>query len=308
MIPASKEIAPARRAAVDPAALVRLLRPKQWVKNVFVCAGVLFGGRVHELSSVRAMLAAVGAFCLMGSCVYVINDWMDRESDRRHPLKRSRPLASGAVTAAQAAIAALLCGSLALAAAWSAGPRVLGIILVYLTVNLAYSLRLKHQPVVDVFCIAVGFMLRIMAGTWGIQIPPSRWLLLTGMFVTLFLGFAKRRAEWAEAGAKGAGLHESRPVLSHYSEPLLDSFIAISATGTVLSFGLYTMDPATIALHHTDRLIYTLPFVLFGLFRYLLLLHSRNQGENPSVDLFTDPQILLCGLGFAGSTVWLSGG
>jgi hypothetical protein len=144
-------------------------------------------------------------------------------------------------------------------------------------------------------------MLRIMAGTWGIRIPPSGWLILTGMFVALFLGFAKRRAEWTDA----AGLHARRPVLEVYSRELLDTFLSITATGTVLSYGLYTLDVKTIELHHTDKLIYTLPFVLFGLFRYLFLLHSCNKGENPSVDVFTDYQIILCGLAFAGSSLWL---
>jgi len=121
------------------------------------------------------------------------------------------------------------------------------------------------------------------------------------MFITLFLGFAKRRAEWTDA----SGSHARRPVLELYSRELLDTFLSITATGTVLSYGLYTLDPATIALHHTDKLIYTLPFVLFGLFRYLFRLHNGDKGENPSVDVFTDYQLILCGLAFAGSALWL---
>jgi hypothetical protein len=121
------------------------------------------------------------------------------------------------------------------------------------------------------------------------------------MFITLFLGFAKRRAEWMD----GVGESLRRPVLAMYSRELLDTFLSITATGTVLSYGLYTLDPQTIALHHTDKLIYTLPFVLFGLFRYLYLLHATNKGENPSADVFTDQQILLCGLGYAGCALWL---
>jgi hypothetical protein len=121
------------------------------------------------------------------------------------------------------------------------------------------------------------------------------------MFITLFLGFAKRRAEWTDA----AGTHSRRPVLELYSRELLDTFLSIAATGTVLSYGLYTLDPQTIALHHTDKLIYTLPFVLFGLFRYLFLLHGHKKGENPSADVFTDRQILICGASFAGCALWL---
>jgi 4-hydroxybenzoate polyprenyltransferase len=281
--------------------LIRLLRPKQWVKNVFVGAGVFFGAHLHDLQLVVAMGLCFAAFSLMGSSVYVLNDYLDRESDRQHPTKRNRPLASNAVSPAQGFIAAAVCVASSLAAAAFADPRVLAIVLVYFAINTAYSLRLKHLAVVDVFCIASGFMLRILAGTWGIRIPPSGWLLLTGMFVTLFLGFAKRRAEWTEAG----GSHARRPVLRVYSRELLDTFLSITATGTVLSYGLYTLDPVTITLHHTDKLIYTLPFLLFGLFRYLFILHSRQKGENPSVDVFTDPQIILCGLGYAGMVLWL---
>jgi 4-hydroxybenzoate polyprenyltransferase len=282
-------------------ALLGLLRPKQWVKNTFVMAGVLFGAQLHNGPLLRAAALAFVAFALMGSSVYVLNDYLDRESDKLHPSKRHRALASGAVTPLEAACAAIACIGISLVAAALADVRVVAIVLAYLAINCAYSVSLKHQAVIDVFCIASGFMLRILAGTWGIRIPPSGWLLLTGMFLTLFLGFSKRRAEWTEV----AGTPTRRPVLGLYSRELLDTFLSITATGTVLSYGLYTLDPATIALHHTNKLIYTLPFVLFGLFRYLFLLHSRNMGENPSADVFTDYQIILCGLAFGACTLWL---
>jgi len=281
--------------------LIRLLRPKQWVKNIFVCIGAFFGARLHDAQLVTAMALTVVAFSLISSSVYVLNDYLDRESDKQHPTKRNRPLASGAVTPAQGSGVALACLGLSLTAAWVAEPRVLIVVLAYLAINAAYSLGLKHQAVIDVFCIASGFMLRILAGTWGIRITPSGWLLLTGMFITLFLGFAKRRAEWADALSG----HRRRPVLKLYSRELLDTFLSITATGTVLSFGLYTLDPQTIALHHTDKLIFTLPFVLFGLFRYLFILHNDQKGENPSEDVFTDYQIILCALAFCGTTLWL---
>lgn len=283
-------------------ALVRLLRPKQWVKNVFVCVGVVFGRRFGDPHLVANMLLAFIAFSLMGSSVYVINDYLDRDADRLHPTKRRRPLASGLVSPAQGFAAALVCVAIATSAAVVADIRVLALVLIYLAINCAYSIRLKHFAVIDVFCIASGFMLRILAGTWAIGIPPSGWLILSGMFVTLFLGFGKRRAEWVESRGSVA----QRQSLESYSRELLDTFLAITATGTVLSYGLYTLDPQTIALHHTNKLIYTLPFVLFGLFRYLLLLHSRNKGENPSGDVFTDPQILLCGAAFGAAVAWLS--
>lgn len=295
------EVIRVERQFLDVGALLRLLRPKQWVKNAFVLAGVLFSARYHDPAALAGAALAFVAFSFMGSAVYVVNDFVDREADRLHPRKCNRPLASGAVNTAQAFAAAGVCASLAVLAAVSADIRVLGILLCYLLINTAYSFKLKHVAVVDVFCIASGFMLRILAGTWGIHIAPSGWLILTGMFITLFLGFAKRRAEWSDA----PGAHSSRPVLEVYSRELLDTFLSITATGTVLSYGLYTLDPATIQLHHTDKLIYTLPFVLFGLFRYLFLLHRRGKGENPSVDVFADYQLVLCGLAFAGCAMWL---
>ena len=286
---------------INALGLLRLLRPKDWVKSAFVGAGVLFGSQFHNLALVQSMLLAIVAFSLMSSVVYVLNDYLDRESDRAHPIKRNRPLASGDVTPESALALGLICLSVAFFAAWLADARVLLIVVIYLVINCAYSAWLKRLPVVDVFCIASGFMLRIFAGTWGIRIPPSGWLILTGMFLTLFLGFAKRRAEWMDA----EGASKRRAVLSEYSTHLLDTFLSITATGTVLSYGLYTLDAQTIALHHTDKLIYTLPLVLFALFRYLLILHRRNKGENPTVDVFTDPQLLLCGVAYAGFALWI---
>lgn len=281
-------------------AILRLLRPRQWVKNVFVCTGVLFGGQWHDTRVLWLAALTFVAFSLMASSVYVFNDYLDRESDESHPEKRHRPFVSGAVTTGPGFAAAALCLGASVLAASFTDIRVLYLIILYLAINVAYSLRLKTQPVIDVFCIAAGFMLRILAGTWGIHVPPSGWLILTGMFMALFLGFGKRRAEWMDAA--GA---VRRPVLAFYSRELLDAFLSITATGTALSYGLYTLDPKTIALHHTDKLILTLPFVLFALFRYLYLLHGNRKGENPSVDVFTDPQIVLCGLSYAGCAWWL---
>jgi 4-hydroxybenzoate polyprenyltransferase len=154
---------------------------------------------------------------------------------------------------------------------------------------------------VDVFCIAAGFMLRIIAGTTGLGIAPSQWLLLTGMFVALFLGFAKRRAEWAEGGSDGTRRH----VLRLYTTTLLDKFLAMTATGTALCYGLYTVDPKTIAMHQTDSLVYSVPIVLFGLCRYLYLLHSEGTGQNPTVEVFLDPQIVVAGVAWIVVCLWV---
>lgn len=284
-----------------PADLLRLIRPGQWVKNAFVFAGVIFGKRFDDPATLVAALAAFAAFCFIASATYVLNDWMDREADRRHPVKRSRPLASGRVSSQAALAAGVICAATGLACAAAAGPEVVVFVSLYGVLNIAYSLRLKHWVLVDVFCIAAGFMLRIIAGTLGLGIAPSQWLLLTGMFATLFLGFAKRRAEWVEGG----GDEKRRQVLRHYTTTLLDKFLAMTATGTALCYGLYTVDPKTIAMHQTEGLVYTVPLVLFGLCRYLYLMHSDGTGQNPSVEVFLDPQIVATGVAWALVCAWV---
>lgn len=283
-------------------AMIKLLRPHQWLKNGFVFVGLLFGHAWHDAAKVQMVLLAALAFCFASSAIYVINDWYDRESDRLHPRKRLRPLAAGTVTPAAGLMLAVLCVLLGITLARLAAPRVLSIVTIYLLLNLAYSWQLKHIVILDVFVIAAGFMLRILAGTLGVGIPPSSWLLLTGLMVTLFLGFAKRRSELAvmERGGDAA-----RKVLQNYSLPMLDLMIGVCTAGVVISYSLYTMSPETIAMHHTDKLIYTVPFVLYGLFRYLHLTFSSDAGEDPARDLLRDPHLLVTVLGWAAVTLWL---
>lgn len=284
--------------------LVRLLRPHQWLKNTFVLIGLLFGHAWHDPVKVGQALAAFAAFCLLASAVYVMNDLIDREQDRRHPKKRHRPLAAGTVSVSAAVTLATFCllagGVLAVFYAGSAP----WIFLVYVLMNLAYSLYLKHVVILDVFIIAAGFMLRILAGTLGIGIAPSQWLLLCGLMLTLFLGFAKRRAELNALLAESAG---HRRVLEHYTAPMLDQFIGIVAAGTVISYALYTVSAETIALHGTQALIATVPFVLYGMLRYLWRLHRRDGGGDPAQELLTDPHLALASLGWLALVVFLLG-
>ncbi|MBI5862359.1 MAG: decaprenyl-phosphate phosphoribosyltransferase [Rhodocyclales bacterium] len=284
--------------------LVRLLRPHQWLKNTFVLVGLLFGHAWHDPVKVSQALAAFAAFCLLASAVYVMNDLIDREQDRRHPKKRHRPLAAGTVSVSTAVTLATLCllagGVLAVFYAGSAP----WIFLVYVLMNLAYSLGLKHVVILDVFIIAAGFMLRILAGTLGIGVAPSQWLLLCGLMLTLFLGFAKRRAELNALLAESAG---HRRVLEHYTAPMLDQFIGIVAAGTVISYALYTVSAETIALHGTQALIATVPFVLYGMLRYLWRLHRRDGGGDPAQELLTDPHLALASLGWLALVIFLLG-
>jgi 4-hydroxybenzoate polyprenyltransferase len=283
--------------------LVRLARPHQWIKNAFVFVGLVFGhGWADAGLSVRA-LAVFVSFCLASSAVYVANDIADREADRAHPGKRERPIARGdvAVAAAWAFCLALAAGALAIAArvSWPA----LAIVVSYLALNAAYSAGLKHVAILDVFLIAAGFMLRILAGTSGVGIEPSKWLLFVGLMVTLFLGFSKRRAELTAlepaAGASDPGVAQ-RPVLASYSTAMLDRMVATTAAGAAVGYGLYTVDPDTVLLHGTNGLILTVPFVLYGLFRYLFLVHRRGGGADPAWELLHDPHLI------AASVAWFA--
>ncbi|MBE0627625.1 MAG: decaprenyl-phosphate phosphoribosyltransferase [Burkholderiales bacterium] len=284
--------------------LLKLLRPHQWVKNGFVFVGLLFGDVSSDWGLRSSVLLAAAGFCLLSSCVYVLNDIFDREADRAHPLKRRRPLASATVSTIEALALAAACATVGLALGAAASAGVAAILVAYLLLNLAYSAGLKHVAILDVFIIAAGFMLRILAGTWGVGIAPSQWLLLCGLMLTIFLGFAKRRAElMVSEGDDPAGASQ-RPVLDEYSPVLLDTMMAISAAGVIVSYSLYTVSPDTVALHHTDKLIYTLPIVLYGIFRYIFLLHRRG-GEDPASTLLTDAHMLVTGIAWLGVTLWL---
>lgn len=284
--------------------LLRLLRPHQWVKNGFVFIGLLFG-EIGDNGGLRAkvVLAAAG-FCLLSSCVYVLNDIFDRKADQAHPIKRDRPLASGAVGLSAAFALALVCAAAGLALGAAASAEVAAMLIAYLLLNLAYSAGLKHVAVLDVFLIAAGFMLRILAGTWAVGIAPSQWLLLCGLLLTIFLGFAKRRAELMVSEGDGSSGAAQRPVLDDYSPALLDTMMAISAAGVIVSYSLYTVSPDTVALHHTDKLIYTLPFVLYGIFRYIFLVH-RHGGEDPASTLISDAHMVVTGAAWLCVTLWL---
>jgi 4-hydroxybenzoate polyprenyltransferase len=252
--------------------LVRLLRPHQWVKNGFVLAGVVFGHGWEDPHTIVLALSAFVAFCLASSAVYAFNDCIDAEQDRGHPDKRTRPVARGAISVAEGLTLAVLLALLGLAAASLTSLGVAASVVGYLALNAAYTLGLKHVPVIDVLALASGFMLRLLAGTAGIGIVPSNWLLACGMLLTLFLGFAKRRAE-LERLAGDAGQH--RAVLASYSPRFLDGAITVCAIGMIVAYVFYTLAPETAELHGTSRLVLTVPWVLLGTLRYLFRLRYR---------------------------------
>lgn len=268
-------------------ALIRLMRPHQWLKNVFVLAGLVFSQTWRDAAVLERVLIAFAAFCCVSSMVYILNDWHDRAADAQHPTKKNRPLASGAVPVPLGIALAtlLLAGGIWLA--W--GSRALLFLLGwYVLLNMAYSWRLKRVPVVDVSIIASGFMLRLLAGTWAVGIPPSRWLLLTGLFVALFLGFSKRKAESFHAAAS------QRAVLALYPPALLDTFIAVTMTATLTTYSLFATSPEA-QLQHGERLLYTIPVVIFGMLRYTYQVH-KGKGEDVARDLLRDPWILAAGI------------
>jgi 4-hydroxybenzoate polyprenyltransferase len=282
--------------------LVRLMRPHQWLKNAFVFVGVIFGHAWFALDKLAHAALAAAAFALAASCIYIINDYADRERDRVHPKKRQRPLASGRVTPRAAFTLALVLALGAAGLAGAAGKLVVGIVAAYAIMNLAYSFSLKGVVILDVFIIAAGFILRILAGTLGIGITPSQWLIVCSLFLTLFLGFSKRRAELLSIGAE---FITHRRVLLNYNANLLDKLIAICAGGALMCYALYTTSPLTAAIHHTDNLVYTLPLVTYGFFRYLYLLHAKQAGTDTSVDLARDPHLIVTLLAWGAVTACL---
>ena len=287
-------------------AVIKLLRPHQYLKNGFVLIGPLFAHQWGVATLTQVGLAFV-AFCAMASAVYVLNDLLDVEADRAHPTKCKRPLPSGQMSTATAK--GLFGGLVVISAllSWIVSPWVLGFTVAYLVLNIVYSLQLKHIVILDVFLISAGFMLRILAGTIGLGIAPSAWLLLCGLMVTLFLGFSKRRAELLvlENSEFEYDSAVTRRVLDNYSPAMLEQFIAITAACTVISYGLYTVSPQTIELHGTPNLIYTLPFVVYGIFRYIFLLHQHAKGNDTAKDLMTDWHMILAAVAWFAATFWV---
>ena len=276
--------------------LIKLLRPHQYVKNSFVLVGVLFS-RQWDIYTLLQAAWAFCAFSLSASAVYILNDLSDIEADRAHPKKRYRPLPSGKVSITAARKLAIILFLVTFIPTLLLKDWILvSILLTYIVMNIAYSLCLKHIVLLDVFVISMGFMLRLLAGTWGIGIAPSEWLLLCGMLLTLFLGFCKRTSELLQSAmADDTFAEKSRRVLTEYNTAMLEQFTSITAACAIISFGLYTVSDQTIRTQGTSNLIYTLPLVIYGIFRYLFLLHRHGKGTDTAKDLFTDRHLLLTG-------------
>jgi 4-hydroxybenzoate polyprenyltransferase len=285
------------------AVALELLRPRQWTKNGFVLAGVLFGGAWGDPEVLSAALVATAAFCLGSGAVYAFNDAHDAARDRAHAAKRTRPVARGALSARAARGLAAAAALAALALAARAGAAVAAILATYLALGVAYTLGLKSVPLLDVLAIAAAFMLRLLAGTTGIGIEPSGWLLACGFLLTLFLALVKRRAELAELGA-GACVHRS--VLAAYRLAFLERASVACAAAMLATYALYTLDEATAARHGTGGLALTLPWVALGTLRYLHRMRAGG-GSDPAEELLRDPLLALAACGWLGTVLWLIG-
>jgi len=285
-------------------ASLELLRPQQWVKNAFVLVGLMFGHAWRDPAALHAALGATAAFCLASGAVYAFNDAADASQDRDHPEKRGRPVARGALLAGEARGLAALAAAAALALGVWVGGRVAAIVAAYLVLSAAYTAGLKRVAVLDVVAIAAGFMLRLLAGTVGIGIAPSQWLLACGFLLTLFLGFAKRRAELDRLAGEAA---QHRRALGAYSTRFLDAAIVLCALGMVLAYAWYTLAPQTVQLHGTRQLVFTLPWVVLGTARYFFRLRYRGGGGDPAVELLRDPLLALSVAGWAATVLWVIG-
>jgi 4-hydroxybenzoate polyprenyltransferase len=280
--------APGRSLALN---LLFSLRPGQWSKNLVVFAGLLFGRRLFDADADMRAVGAFVVFCALSGVVYLVNDVADRESDRQHPLKAKRPIASGALPVTTALAAAFVLGFAALAAALVIARPFALVAASYLTLQIAYSGTLKHIVILDVLAIAIGFVLRAVGGAEAVDVEISHWLLVCTILLALFIALAKRRHEITLlAGA--ATTH--RPILGEYSPYLLDQMIGVVTASTLISYIFYTISPETQAKFGTQWLGLTIPFPLYGIFRYLYLVHQREGGGSPADLLLTDRPLLAC--------------
>lgn len=283
-------------------ALVALLRPAQWVKNLLVFAALIFSKHLFVPESVGRTLVAFASFCLLASAAYVLNDLLDMENDRRHPIKRLRPLPSGRVSTAAGVGLVFGLAAAAVGISVTLGVRFVEIAAAYAVLQVFYSLALKNLVILDAMAIAAGFVLRAVGGGVAIDVEVSPWLIICTFLLALFLGFSKRRHELVllegEAGAHRASLRE-------YSPYFLDQMISVVTASTVVAYAIYTVSPEVREKLHTDSLYLTIPFVLYGIFRYLYLVHQREGGGNPTHELLSDRPLWVNLLLWIGTAVWL---
>lgn len=278
--------------------LVRALRPLQWTKNSLVFAALLFDRQVFDLDRLWRCLGAALVFCAVSSAIYLVNDLRDRDQDRLHPRKRFRPIAAGQVSPGQATRVAVLLLLTAIVVSLAIRPEFVLVILGYIALMIAYSYGLKRLVIVDVFAIAAGFVLRAAGGAVAIAVSASPWLFVCTALGALFIGFGKRRNELITLEAS-AGAHRAN--LDDYSVPMLDQIIAIVSASMLVSYSFYTFDASNVPDSHAMML--TIPFVAYGLFRYLFLIYRRGEGGSPELLLVRDPGLITCIIGWVATSL-----
>lgn len=270
--------------------IFKSLRPQQWIKNLFIFAPIIFSQNIFNLPLLLKTIIAFIAFCILSGSLYILNDLKDLEEDKLHPLKSKRPLASGELKKFHAILVFFILSSLGFILAISLNKNFFIIALIYFFLQVAYSVRLKHVVILDVFVIAAGFFIRVVSGALVIEVPVSSWLLICTFLLALFLALSKRRHELVLL-EKNARSH--RPILEEYNPCLLDQMIAVVTASTLIAYCLYTIAEETVTKFGTTKLIYTVPFVLYGIFRYLYLIHQRSEGGSPETLIIKDRPLLI---------------
>jgi len=270
--------------------IFKSMRPQQWVKNFFIFAAIIFSQNIFNLPLLLKTIIAFVSFCLLSSSLYILNDLKDLEEDKLHPLKSKRPLASGRLKKSTAFLSFIVLSTLSLILAITLNRYFFMIALVYFFLQVAYSVRLKHVVILDVFVIATGFLIRVVAGGLAIEVTISSWFLICTILLALFLAISKRRHELVLLEDSAS---DHRPILEEYNPYLLDQMIAVVTASTLVAYCLYTISEETVAKFGTTKLIFTVPFVLYGIFRYLYLIHQKTEGGSPEVLIIKDRPLLI---------------
>ena len=279
-----------RRLEKNMRTIFATLRPQQWVKNFVLFAGLIFSQNLGSLDLVLKTLAGFALFCLLSSSVYILNDILDVESDRKHPLKSTRPVARGEIKISTAVVLFVILALISLGLSAWLSPLFALTALIYFTLNLVYSVYLKHVVIIDVMCIAFGFVIRAVAGAVLIGVEISAWLVVCTTLLALFLGFGKRRHELLLLETQAT---DHRKILTEYSPYFLDQMISVVTASTVVAYAFYTLSPEVELKLGTGHMDLTIPFVLYGVFRYLYLIHQKEGGGSPTRMLLTDRPILV---------------
>lgn len=273
--------------------IVIAMRIRQWIKNLFIFAGIVFSGKLFHFNHLLVVSIGFFLFGLATSSIYVFNDIHDLEKDKIHPVKKNRPLAAGLISVHRAYAVAIISALISLIGAFALELRFFGIVICYLAINIAYTLKIKELVILDVMCIASGFVLRVFAGTLLSDASPSEWMIVCTITLSLFLGFSKRRQELALTGSRA---DNQRKVLGNYSIGFLDQMISVATASTVIAYALYAVSPQTVYRLNTRNLAFTIPFVLYGIYRYLFLMHQKKSGEDPTTEMFSDLPLLINGI------------